>query len=209
MNQPPHPYPAPPGTAPTWRTPLLRRGWFIVLTAVLVVGVLGGVLGTALRDVVPTPPGLSGLDGAIPPGFGDPSAPPVDGAVGAPARDGDVEFVVSGVECGIDRIGDETFGIDAVGQFCIVSLDATNLGAAPVTVIDFLQELHDADGTGYTASIGGSIHLSEAAPSVGPLGPGETRQTRLAYDVPDDAVPAAVELHGGADSGPGVRVPLR
>lgn len=202
----------PPQAAPPRPVPLLRRGWFVVLTAIVVVGILGAVLGTVLREVIPTPqaPTLSGLDdiGAIQPGLGDPS-PPTVGTIGVPARDGDLEFTVSGVECGIDRIGTETFGTDAVGQFCIVTLDVQNVGAAPATMIDFVQDLYDDAGQAHSASIGGSIYLSETVPAVGPLEPGERRPSRLVYDLPDGAVPAEIELHGAPFGSPGVRVPLR
>lgn len=213
QNGRPCSYPMP--NQPTPRPiPLWRRGWFVVLSAIVLVGVLGGVLGTVLRDALPTSrPTLSGLNDigatpSVPPVFGDPSAPPAAGALGVPARDGDLEFTVTGVECGLDRIGDETFGTEAVGQFCVVLLDLANVGTEPAAMIDFLQELHDDAGRPYSADVGASIYYTEAIPSIGPLDPGERRSTQLFYDLPVDAVPAEIELHGAPFGSPGVRVPL-
>lgn len=211
---PPFSYPPPHDPAPPRRTPLPRRGWFVVLTTIVLVGVLSGVLATLLRNALPPQPQptLSGLDdiGARQPSPLFPgSADPVDGEIGVPARDGDVEFTVTGVECGVGRIGSEAFGTDPVGQFCIVAVDVENVGTAPATVIDFLQAVYDDAGQKYLASVTAAVQLAETPPTFGPMNPGERRSMSLVYDLPTDVAPAVIELQGSALGTPGIRVPLR
>jgi uncharacterized protein DUF4352 len=53
--------------------------------------------------------------------------------LGESLRDGKFEFVVSGLECGIRRIGSDYLNEEAQGPFCVVSSSVRNIGDEPPT----------------------------------------------------------------------------
>jgi hypothetical protein len=121
-------------------------------------------------------------------------------------RDGDLEFTVSRVECGVDRLGDEFVSQPAIGQFCLVEMTIRNVGDRPATFSDSLQRAYGADGVRFGADTGAGI-LANAQQQVflNEINPGNQVTGVVVYDIPPDARIAELELHASEHS-PGVRV---
>ena len=63
---------------------------------------------------------------------GDSTAPPASGSqLGTPVRDGNLEFVVSSVRCGVPQVGSGLVKRTAGGQYCLADVRATNVKQTP------------------------------------------------------------------------------
>jgi hypothetical protein len=69
--------------------------------------------------------------------------------IGERARDGQFEFVVSRVRCGIDRIDSQYLNKAAQGQFCLISVRVRNIGNEQRTFEQSSQYLFDTAGRRY------------------------------------------------------------
>ncbi|MGW0432556.1 DUF4352 domain-containing protein [Micromonospora sp. NPDC003197] len=113
-----------------------------------------------------------------------------------PARDGDLEFVVRDVECGIGQIGDPFVSQDAVGQFCVVELAVRNLGQQSAVITDSLQRAYGPkgvqfrpdSGAGFLANVDQQGFLSE-------IDPGNQAIGVIVFDIPPDSRIVRLELH--------------
>lgn len=121
-------------------------------------------------------------------------------------RDGNLEFTVRQIECGVDRIGDAFVSQTAVGQFCLVEMTIRNVGDRPATFSDSLQRAYGTDGARFGADTGAGI-LANAEQQVflNEINPGNRVTGVVVYDIPPDARIAELELHESEHS-PGVRV---
>lgn len=132
-----------------------------------------------------------------------------DFGIGDPARDGKFEFVVSGVECGVEEVGNEFLSETAQGQFCLVTMSVTNIGdesqlfdAGSQKGVTDTGATVDADGTA-------SLYANEEADSfLEDINPGNSIQDVIVvYDIAPDQALEAVELYDSIFSG-GVTVAL-
>ncbi|SDZ36935.1 protein of unknown function [Micromonospora pattaloongensis] len=113
-----------------------------------------------------------------------------------PARDGQLEFRVRQVHCGIGRIGDQYVNQTAVGQFCLVELTVRNLGSRPAQFNEALQtayapgnrQFRTDPGAGVLANADQQVFLDE-------LNPGREVTGAMVYDIPPDAQIVKLELH--------------
>lgn len=122
------------------------------------------------------------------------------------ARDGDLEFRVTGVECGIGRVGDPLISQAAVGQFCVVDLAVRNVGSRPVVFAETLQLAYGPRGELFLAdSTAGILANADQQSFLNEINPGNRVTGALVYDVPPDARVVRVELRQSARS-PGVTV---
>ncbi|WP_212824587.1 DUF4352 domain-containing protein [Polymorphospora rubra] len=123
-----------------------------------------------------------------------------------PARDGDLEFRVIGLECGIGRIGDLFVNQSAVGQFCLVDLVVRNVGDRPATFSDNLQKAYGPTDKQFGADSGAGA-LANIDQQVFPdqLNPGNQVTGVVVYDIPPDARIVRLRLHSAKGS-PGVTV---
>jgi len=124
-----------------------------------------------------------------------------------PARDGKFEFTVKGIECGKSRVGNATFGKDAQGQYCFVSLKVTNIGKEPQTMFADNQKLFDAQDREFSADGEAQIYSEDSKTLFEEINPGNSIEGFIIYDIPKDATAVKVELHDSAFSG-GVVVKL-
>ncbi|MCO7272450.1 MULTISPECIES: DUF4190 domain-containing protein [Cellulosimicrobium] len=123
-------------------------------------------------------------------------------AVGTPVRDGDFEFVVGGMECGVMRVGDDYFSETPQGQYCIVSLTVTNVGDSAQTFFGSNQYTVNAAGQEYSADDVAGLYLGDDVQSwIEPVNPGNSISPRVVFDVPLDGAPVSIELHDSAFSG--------
>ncbi|MFI6759209.1 DUF4352 domain-containing protein [Micromonospora sp. NPDC050417] len=100
-------------------------------------------------------------------------------------RDGDLEFLVSGIRCGVDQVGDRLVNQAAVGQFCLVELAVRNVGKRPAFFTDALQRAYGPDGALFTADSEASL-LANADQQVflNEINPGILVTGALVYDIP-------------------------
>lgn len=71
--------------------------------------------------------------------------------MGDKVRDGKFEFTVTGIECGIDQVGNEYLSAAAQGQFCALDLTVTNIGDEPQHLFADNQQLYDTQGREFSS----------------------------------------------------------
>ncbi|WP_157756564.1 DUF4352 domain-containing protein [Plantactinospora sp. KBS50] len=121
--------------------------------------------------------------------------------LGEPVRDGDLEFRVDRLRCGIGRVGDPVVNQTATGQFCVVELDVRNVGSRPVTLRDDRQQAYGRRNQQYPPDPGASILANLDQPVfLTDIEPGETVSGAIVYDIPATDRIVRLRLHGSASS---------
>lgn len=156
-----------------------RRALRIVLLLLIMVGVPLVLIGGCVAALVDWSGGMMVRVGAS-----DPQQP-ITAAPGTPIRDGKLEFTVTNTETAVRTVGIER----ADGDFVVVSLTVTNIGAEPHTYLPLGQELYDAAGARYTADITATAQRAASAAGTRTLQPGESFATHLVFGVPKQTVP--------------------
>jgi hypothetical protein len=111
-------------------------------------------------------------------------------------RDGDLEFLVHEVKCGVGRVGDPLINRAAVGQFCVVELAVRNVGQRPAFFTDTLQRAYGPDGEQFGADSGASILAnSDQQAFLGEINPGIQVTGAVVYDIPSHARIVRLRLH--------------
>lgn len=112
-------------------------------------------------------------------------------------RDGKFGFVVTKVEPGLARVGDKSswFSETAEGQFVVVYMDVTNTSDRSQYYASSNQVLIDDQGREFTNNSSAEFGLEGDDKGAGDINPGITRSTRVVFDIPVGAVPAAIEVH--------------
>jgi hypothetical protein len=194
------------------KKPLWKKTWFRVVAALFVVAVIGSQMGGGDKTEETTAAGSAdapAADAAAPAEetASEPSEPSMPG-IGQPAADGDFSFVVSGVDCSLTSIGNEYFGTEAQGQFCVVSVTVSNIGDSAQSFFGDNAKLFNAEGQEFSADSEAAIYLEDSSSLYEEINPGNTLDSKVVFDVPAGTTPAAVELHDSAFSG-GVKVALQ
>ncbi|PZF82590.1 DUF4352 domain-containing protein [Jiangella anatolica] len=179
----------------------VRNAFLIVIGVIVLIAIIQAATG---GDDAETPATTEG-DAAAP--AEDEPAEDTGPGLGEPAEDGDFTFVVDAVEDGPERIGDDTFGASPQGRFVYVTITVTNHGDQPGTFFGDNQYLIDTEGRKASADSEAAIYLPESQSLYEEINPGNTLTGTVVFDIPVDAVPAAVELHDSLFSG-GVTVGL-
>lgn len=123
------------------------------------------------------------------------------GVPGAPVTAGDLQVTVTGTETVTDLQGMRPLN----GEFYIVHFTVRNQGGSPATLLSSLQRLIAGDMT-YQGSAGAAVHLENGfMPSIAP---GDVMRTAVAFDIPPNVNPTAIEIDNDLLSGGGVQVPL-
>ncbi|GIE06645.1 hypothetical protein Adu01nite_79950 [Paractinoplanes durhamensis] len=115
-------------------------------------------------------------------------------ALGGAGRDGDFEFVVSGVKCGTPTVGSGAAAIRAQGVYCIVGIQVANRGAAPRRFDGSAQKVLDSSGTEYTSDTGAERQANPVTWYEAVV-PGEAVKGQLVFDVPAGTKPTEIEMH--------------
>jgi eukaryotic-like serine/threonine-protein kinase len=199
--------PLPPGQAPTppaWGPAALpprrrRRRWRRRLLGGVVLLVVLLVLANGLGDR-DRPAGRERQAGRA----GVAAAP----GLREPARDGQFEFVVRSVRCGLRRVGPAPARRTPQGRFCLVAVSVANVGGEARNFAADQQRLFGADGRRHAVdtaatAVGGGLGLLHVL-----VNPGNRVEGTLVYDVPPRMRPARMELHDSPFSR-GVTVDLR
>jgi Protein kinase domain/Domain of unknown function (DUF4352) len=127
--------------------------------------------------------------------------------IGQPVRDGNLQFVVSGVRCGVPQVGTGLIHRTADGQYCLADVRATNVKKDARTLYEPFQKLVDSAGHKHSADITMRVVLRNQT-IWDKIEPGQQVSGTMVFDIPRDATAAALELHDGIASG-GVTVRLR
>ena len=114
--------------------------------------------------------------------------------VGDKVTDGPMTFTVTKVRDGVQNIGGE-LGEKAQGQYVIVHVTVTNDGNEPATFDSSSQSLFDTKGRQYSDA-SEAIFLDESNSFLEEINPGNTVKGKLVYDMPKNATPDTIELHG-------------
>lgn len=134
--------------------------------------------------------------------------PPVVG-LNQPVRDGDLEFQVSHLRCGLAEVGDPLVSQLAVGQFCVVGLAVRNLGTRPAVFHDNLQVAYGPAGQRFGVdSTAGLLANADQQAFLSEINPGNRVTGAIVYDIPPDSRIVRVRLRGSATSS-GVEVRTR
>jgi hypothetical protein len=131
------------------------------------------------------------------PGTGVEAPPPDNQArgVGQPVRDGNFEFVVTGV----DRtpvVTDTEFPDlqkTAEGEYLLVKMTVTNVGTEPQTFFASFNTLSDGNSH-FRSDDEAWIYLGN---TLADLNPGDSIDTAVVFDVPVGTDPESIELHDG------------
>ena len=116
-------------------------------------------------------------------------------SVGQPVRDGNFEFVVTGVER-TDVVADPEFPElqkTATGEFVLVNMKVTNVGSEPQTFFASFNTLSDGT-TEFTSDDEAWIYLGN---TLADLNPGDSIETAVVFDVPVGTDLESIELHDG------------
>ena len=185
------PPPTPPPTAPAVKRVderPRRRRWWRRKRLLIPLGLLAVVVLLANRgDSTPRPPAGSQL--------------------GTPVRDGNLEFVVSGIRCGVPEVGSGLLKRTADGQYCLAEVRATNVKDDARTLYEPFQKLVDSAGHKHSADLTMRVVFRDQT-LWDKIEPGQRVRGTMVFDIPKDVSATALELHDGIASG-GVTVRLR
>jgi hypothetical protein len=171
----------------------------LILTIALV------VLGIVAIALIATNPSPSDEPGSQPSASSSASASPT-GAVRRDYRDGQLQFDVQSVRCGVDKLGSGLLARHPDGQYCLVKVDVRNIGTATRTLVHSRQFLYDQSGGQHQADYLARFFF-QGETLWDSIDPGERVQGTLVFDMPVNASPLRLELHDGLLSD-GVNVPI-
>ncbi|MFB9234953.1 DUF4352 domain-containing protein [Plantactinospora siamensis] len=121
--------------------------------------------------------------------------------LGQPVRDGDLEFRVDRVRCGVSQVGDPIVNQTAVGQFCVVDLEVRNLSGGPVLLRDDRQQAYGRRDRRYPPDSDASILANIDQPVfLADIDPGQLVTGAIVYDLPANDRIVRLRLHGSASS---------
>jgi len=160
-----------------------------------------------LRKRVLIPVGLLvGLSLLASPGD-TPTAPASGSQLGTPVRDGNLEFVVRSVSCGVPTVGSGPFRRTAAGQYCLAQVQVTNVKNEARTLYEPVQRLIDSAGDKHRADLTMRVIYRDQT-LWDKIEPGTRVAGTMVFDIPAGRTPVALELHDGVVSG-GVKVRVR
>jgi Domain of unknown function (DUF4352) len=182
--------------------PRKKRRWPWIVGGLVLLSVLGCV-GFFTLIVGGTTAAVKGLDD------NQKGKNAATGAMNKPTKDGKFEFTVTGMKCGLDKVGSDLVGQPAQGQFCLVDVRVKNIATSAEIFNDSSQKGYDAAGTEYSVDSGAGVYANkEYSTFLEQINPGNTVRGKLAFDVPADAKLTSVVLHESMFT-EGVKVPLK
>jgi hypothetical protein len=208
MTMPPPPQPAPAGPPPYPHPPKKGR-----TTLYVVLGIVGAFLLLCAGCGVMVMSGANEVAKSVDKAIASPSATGGKTAttvgLGKPARDGNFQFTVKKVQCGLGRAGTNPYVTKkAQGQFCVVTMTVENVKSEPQMLSDVEQKAF-VGGASYDADSEAGLYLNGNENSVwlNTINPGNAVTGRIVFDIPRGAKLTRLELHDSAFSG-GVAVTL-
>jgi hypothetical protein len=122
--------------------------------------------------------------------------------IGDQVQDGSFTFTVTDVQTGLRALGESFLRTEAQGEFVLVHVTVTNVGADSTTFMGANQTLLDTQGREFTADSSTAVmNVPDSASLFTPINPGNSVEGVLVFDVPEGLSPAAIELHESMFSG--------
>lgn len=187
----------------------MTKGTSIGAIIIAIIGIVVGVVvfftvvGNAFQDAFHKS-GLTAPTSAL---NGQESAqtPPADVLMGNPARDGDLEFIVTAITHP-DSVSnpDGTLQATPNGEFVVVHLTVQNVGSEQATYMGINQKLI-INGKQYQYD--GNSTFTANSNATSQINPGVGMDTLVVYDIPPGSHAEKIELHDSTLS-PGVNVKL-
>jgi len=139
---------------------------------------------------------------------GDTTRLPESGSqLGTPVRDGNLEFVVASVRCGVPQVGSGLVTRTAGGQYCLADVRATDVKNDARTLYEPFQKLVDSAGHKHSADVTMRVVFRDQT-IWDKIQPGQQVRGTMVFDIPKNVTATAIELHDGIASG-GVTVRIR
>jgi hypothetical protein len=172
------------------RPPWWRRHRFLTAAGVVagVIVLLGALDDRQAQQQLPVPDSATAAPAVV-----TPSPTPTSGP-GVPVRDGQLQFVVQSVECGVPEIGSPGQVRAAEGTYCLIPVEVTNVGRESRQLNEWQVELHDAAGESYNADFAARWFVDQEE-FWEAIDPGESSTGTLIFDIPADAQPVRLEFH--------------
>jgi hypothetical protein len=113
-----------------------------------------------------------------------------------PVRDGEFQFTVNGMRCGIQEIGTPDDYQQPTGQFCVVTLSVMNVGKNPAVFADAIQKAHGTGGVSFISDSEAGLYANQD-PNVflNDINPGNKVQILVVYDIPPTSRIQDLEVH--------------
>jgi Domain of unknown function (DUF4352) len=129
------------------------------------------------------------------------------------ADDGKFRFIATALKCGQTYLVNDSEFEDAhaQGQWCLLSLDISNVGSEAQEFDSSSQYVYDASGKQYSADSNGTMaanHSGNLCISYQQINPGVSSSCVVAFDIPKGAVVTYAKLHDSSVSD-GVKVALQ
>ena len=154
----------------------MRRTTILILVAVSAVALACGSGSKSGGSAAKSPASLAGMN--------------------QPVRDGKFEFTVSGVQCGVTKVGTDVLNKTAQGQFCEIAVTVKNIGKEAQTFDGSAQKARDAGGTEYSNDAVAETYANSASQTfLEQINPGNQVKGMLVFDVPTNVKLARLRLH--------------
>lgn len=167
-----------------------------ILTAILVLFVLG-TIGSALGGGDSADKNTSANESTETNKSKKEKAVEKTAKIGETVKDKKAEFTVTAFDCGTKRIGDEYFGEDAQGVYCIMDLSIKNTGDSSFTFNSSDQKVYNAAGQEYSNDTSAEITIKDNDTWLNEINPGNTSKGKIVFDVPEGSDITKAKLSGG------------
>lgn len=130
----------------------------------------------------------------------DPTVSPA----GSAARDGNFEFEILKIgqtKTLQDMTDDPNTTMTADGLYVVVTVTVTNIGDEPAAFSGQDQLIIDTDGREFAVDSEAEAYVNTGYDYTSPIGPGDSIEVDLPFDVPPDGKVDRMELHDSASSG--------
>lgn len=190
--------------------PFYRRWWFIGATGLALIAIIAsatGGKGSSSRASGASEPVAAQAPAAPAPAAPAPAAPapaapaPAPAGLNTPVRDGKFEFTVTNVDCGKAQIGGQYLNKKAQGQFCLATMNVTNIGTKSQMFSGSNQKAIDAQGRELEADGSAGMYLEDSRSFLEDINPGNTVKGTIVFDIPKTSTITQLQLHDSMFSG--------
>ena len=139
----------------------------------------------------------------------EPTVTTSGGQLNKPTKDGRFVFTVTGVRCGVDKVGDDVSKVEPEGSFCLVDIAVRNGATTAANFDSSAQRAYDGDGDEFPTDMQAAVLANNGGQAfLDSIYPGGQVTGTLVFDVPEGTTPAAVVLRESLAT-PGARIALR
>lgn len=170
--------------------PFYRRWWFIGATGVAAIAIIATATGGKGSST-----SASGSNEAAAPAPAAAAAAAAVAGLNTPVRDGKFEFTVTNVDCGKAQIGGQYINKNAQGQFCLVSMNVSNIGTVAQLFDATSQKAIDQQGRELKADSSSVMYIEDSKSFLEQINPGNTVKGVIAFDIPKTSKITQLQLH--------------